>query len=271
MPFSQILGPELPYLRRFARSLTGTQKAGDAYAAATLEAILAASDIFDRSLPPRVALYRVFLKVWNSVALHGFTETGPCSVVERSATRNLEALTPRPRVAFLLRAVEDFTQEQIAIALDCSVEEVGTLLDVAGREIAQQIATDVLIVEDEPVIAMDLEALVLDMGHSLIGIARTHAEALHLVETQKPGLVLADIQLADGSSGLNATNDILKSVSIPVIFITAYPEQLLTGTTAEPAFLIAKPFKADTVKAAISQALFFGQNARPIVLKHHVS
>ena len=51
--------------------------------------------------------------------------------------------------------------------------------------------------------------------------------------------------------------DILVEFQVPVIFITAFPERLLTGERPEPTFLITKPFQRSTVKAAISQALFF--------------
>ena len=74
---------------------------------------------------------------------------------------------------------------------------------------------------------------------------------------ETPGLVLADIQLADGSSGLDAVRDILGQFQVPVIFITSFPERLLTGERPEPTFLITKPYDPNAVKAAISQALFF--------------
>jgi CheY-like chemotaxis protein len=134
-------------------------------------------------------------------------------------------------------------------------------VDQAGREIAQQVATDVLIIEDEPLIAMDIETLVQSLGHRVNAVARTHDEAMEAVERQRPGLVLADIQLADGSSGLDAVNEMLGAFSVPVVFITAYPERLLTGERPEPAFLITKPFQPETVKAVISQALFFERRA----------
>ena len=79
----------------------------------------------------------------------------------------------------------------------------------------------------------------------------------------RPGLVLADIQLADDSSGIDAVKDILAEFSVPVIFITAFPERLLTGERPEPTFLITKPFQRSTVKAAISQALFFDEATAP--------
>ena len=129
-------------------------------------------------------------------------------------------------------------------------------------ELAADIATDIMIIEDEPLIAMDLESLVEGLGHRVTGVARTRGEALTLAERKRPGLILADIQLADGSSGLDAVNDLLETFEVPVIFITAYPERFLTGERPEPAFLIAKPFQPAHVSAVISQALFFQQSAR---------
>ena len=126
------------------------------------------------------------------------------------------------------------------------------LIDIAGREIAAQVATDVLIIEDEPMIAMDLESIVEGLGHRVTSVARTHGEAVKAVDQHKPGLVLADIQLADGSSGLDAVNEMLGTFAVPVIFITAYPDRLLTGERPEPAFLITKPYQPDTVKAIVS-------------------
>jgi len=262
MSLSETIARDVPYLRRFARALVGSQSGGDAYAAATLEAIVNDAKSFDVSLPSRVSLYRVFLRIWGSVSLNTHADKSSSGSMIGVADRNLEAITPRPRVAFLLHALEEFTPDQIAIALDCELSEVSELLDEATREIAEQIATDILIIEDEPMIAMDLEALVLSQGHSVIGIARTHAEVLQIVRTKKPGLVLADLRLADGSSGLKAVNEILAGTSVPVIFITAYPEEVLTGAAPEPTFLITKPFRRDTVKAAIAQVLFFEQKAR---------
>ena len=177
--------------------------------------------------------------------------------------RRLEAITPLPRQAFLLTAVEGFSPMQAARILGVDAEEFERLIDAAGREIGAQVASTVAIIEDEPLIAMDLENLVESLGHEVVGLAATRVEAVALARAQRPGLVLADIRLADGSSGLDAVNEILESFGVPVIFITAYPETLLTGQRPEPAFLISKPFRAETVKAIVSQALFFNELARP--------
>jgi DNA-directed RNA polymerase specialized sigma24 family protein/CheY-like chemotaxis protein len=260
MSLSQTIAPHLPYLRRFARALAGTQKAGDAYVAATLQVLAEDPSLFDKELDPRVALYRTFLGLWNSVGINLKTEMQ--DVGATAVDRKLEHITPLARQAFLLCSVEGFATDDAAVILNTSVSNVDALIDDAGREIAAQVVTDVLIIEDEPMIAMDLESIVEGLGHRVAGVARTHSEAVSAVSKEKPGLVLADIQLADGSSGLDAVNEMLGSFEVPVIFITAYPDRLLTGERPEPAFLITKPYQPDTVKAIVSQALFFEQRAR---------
>lgn len=177
--------------------------------------------------------------------------------------RRLEAITPLPRQAFLLTAMEGFSREQAARILNVAAEEMDRLIVEAGREIGAQVASKVVIIEDEPAIALDLEQLVAGLGHVVIGPARTRMEAVEMVRAERPGLVLADIRLADGSSGLDAVNEILQGFGMPVIFITAYPESLLTGKRPEPTFLISKPFRSDTVSALVSQALFFDEDAKP--------
>ncbi len=251
----------IPYLRRFARALTGSQASGDAYAVAAVEALAEPGDDGVGRRGTRQALYRVFFTIWGSIPVNqqGVDEAGP--TVMRAADRTLEALAPLPRAAFLLRALESFTTAEIAAIVGRTQTDVQALLEEAGRQIAAHLCADVLIIEDEPIIAMDLEALVTDLGHSVLQIVRTRAEAATAVRRHRPGLVLADIQLADGSSGLEAVNDILAECEVPVVFITAYPERLLTGERPEPTFLITKPFVSEAVKAVVSQALFFDRRA----------
>ena len=259
MSIAKEIAPHLPYLRRFARALSGTQASGDAYVVATLEALVEDPGSFPRDVAPKLGLYRIFLQLWSSV---GLNDKATPQDAERSAVeRNLDALTPRPRQAFLLRTVEGFPIEEVGEIMMISTAEAAGLVQSAGQEIAEQVATDVLIIEDEPIIALDIETMGEELGHRVTGDARTHREAIALVGKKRPGLVLADIQLADGSSGLDAVNEILGSIDVPVIFITAYPERLLTGDRPEPAFLITKPFQPEAVKAAISQALFFDRRA----------
>jgi DNA-directed RNA polymerase specialized sigma24 family protein/CheY-like chemotaxis protein len=258
MPKSQLVAQHVPYLRRYARALTGNQASGDSYVAATLEALVKEPSLLEAVAQPRIALFRLFSTIWNSVEVNNLTDRVVNLV---PAERHLGHITARPRQAFLLVSVEGFSEEDAATILNVSRETLQDLVEESGRELAAQIATDILIIEDEVLIALDLENLVESLGHRTIGIARTRAEAIALSRAKRPGLILADIQLADGSSGLEAVNDLLHSFEVPVIFITAYPERFLTGERPEPAFLVSKPYQQSTVSALVSQALFFERNA----------
>jgi DNA-directed RNA polymerase specialized sigma24 family protein/CheY-like chemotaxis protein len=256
---SQAVAQHLPYLRRYARALTGSQPSGDAYVAATLEALIQDPKVLDTTSSTRIALYQLFTKIWNSVAVNGKPAVGD---VDQAVERHLAHIAPMPRQAFLLVALEGLSEDDAAKVLDIDVPTLRDLVEQSGRELAAEIATDVLIIEDETFIALDLEGLVEGLGHKVLGVARTHKEAIALAKVKRPGIILADIQLADGSSGLDAVNEMLKTFEVPVIFITAYPERFLTGERPEPAFLIAKPFQPATVSAVLSQALFFERNAK---------
>jgi len=256
---SQTIASHLPYLRRYARALTGSQHSGDAYVATTLEALIEDPSVLESSSSQRVGLYRLFTRIWSSISINGPT-AAPGNIA--SIEERLTNMTPRPRQAFLLVALEGFSEAEAAQILDVDVPALRNLVEESGRELAAEIATDVLIIEDETFIAMDLEGLVEGLGHRTTGVARTHTEAVALAKAKRPGLILADIQLADGSSGLEAVNELLKSFEVPVIFITAYPERFLTGERPEPAFLIAKPFQPAMISAVVSQALFFERKAR---------
>ncbi|MBA4801291.1 MULTISPECIES: response regulator [Euryhalocaulis] len=259
MSMAESLGPHLPYLRRYARALTGSQKSGDAYVRASLEALVEGDQSLEQDLPPRVALYRLFHAIW--ISANDDSQPTP-SELEESPEDRLMSLAPRSRQALLLTSMEGFTTRETARILDVEEAEVDRMIAKAQAEIEAELATNVLIIEDEPVIAMDIEGLVSELGHNITAITTTRDEAVQAAKDNPPGLVLADIQLADGSSGVDAVKAILGDMDVPVIFITAYPERLLTGERPEPAFLITKPFLPQTVKAAIGQALFFHPRRR---------
>ncbi|HRO32773.1 MAG TPA: response regulator [Brevundimonas sp.] len=254
------LAPHLPYVRRYARALTGDQTTGDNYVRVALEALAAGERQLSPDMTPRVALYHVFHAIWASTGAQLEDTSG--LEAQDDASRRLMRIAPRSRQAFLLTALEGFTPSEAAQILDADPSEVERLIGEAQSDIDAELATEVLIIEDEAIISADIESLVRELGHTVTATATTHDEAVDAVARQRPGLVLADIQLADGSSGIDAVKDILKRFDVPVIFITAFPERLLTGERPEPTFLITKPFQPETVKAAISQALFFHPTRR---------
>lgn len=245
----------LPYLRRYARALTGSQTSGDTYAAATLEALLEDRSVFEQGLAPKVALFRAFHQIWMSSGSP--VEMGESGIHER-AQKHLAKLTSNTREALLLHTVEEFTVLEIAQIMELPESEVSDLIAIARREMEDSVKGRILVIEDEAIIAMDLQDIVADMGHAITGVARTERGAIDLAGKETPDLILSDIQLADNSSGIDAVNAILKATGeIPVIFITAFPERLLTGERPEPAFVITKPYSEEQVRSAVSQAMFF--------------
>jgi CheY-like chemotaxis protein len=243
MSLKAALLPELPYLRRYARALTGSQTLGDAAVRETLEALLVAPHEFDMVQPPRLELYRVFHKLWHGMAQVG-GDGGPVGRLAVNARQSL-----------LLTAIEGFSVIQTAQILDRTIEKVNAEILAAREAITNDLQANVMIIEDESIIALHIKSIVENLGHSVAGIARTRNEAVELADSLKPELVLADISLADGSSGIDAVKDILGMMDVPVIFITAFPERLLTGERPEPTYLITKPFEPETVTATIGQAL----------------
>jgi len=246
---------ELPFLRRYARALTGSQHSGDNYAAATLEAMLEDPDLVDRSISTKVALFGAFHAIWTSSGSPvEEEETG----LKARAQAHLKRLTPNTREALLLHTIEEFNFPQIGQIMAVGEAEAEELVRIAQKELSESVTGKVMIIEDEAIIAMDLQSIVAEMGHGVTGVARTRDEAVKLGKAERPDLIFADIQLADNSSGIDAVNDLLAALGdVPVIFITAFPERLLTGEKPEPAFLITKPYTEEQVRLAASQAMFF--------------
>lgn len=257
MSLGDDLAPHLPFLRRYARALTGSQTHGDNFVRTTLETIVDSPEEFPRHVDARLGLYRTFHAIWSTAHVEESVDPAGHNEAENIAQARLSNITPLSRQALLLTSLEGFSSSDTAYLIDVSVEDVDSLVAEAMAEIERQTRAEVLIIEDEPIIAMDIETIVRDLGHNVTGMAVTRDEAVAQARAQRPSLVLADIQLADDSSGIDAVKDILADFKVPVIFITAFPERLLTGSRPEPTFLITKPFQRSTVKAAISQALFF--------------
>lgn len=245
MTFQSDIAGELPFLRRYGRTLTGSQSVGDAAVRETLQALIAAPDEFRGDVPVRVELYRVFHKIWSDSSLRPIDTPG---AIVGSLPRKL-------RKALLLTTIEGFTIDETAYILDFDEAEVREFVSEARSAIESMLSAKVMIIEDEAIIALHLKSLLISMGNDVAAIVRTETEAVAVADQVHPELILADVNLADGSSGIDAVRRILQTVDIPVIFITAFPEKLLTGDGEEPAYVISKPFNPDNVVATVWQAL----------------
>lgn len=245
----------IPYLRRYARAMTGSRKRGDRLAEAALVSVFSSLHDWDSTLAPKVAIFQKLQDIWDHDRPLAFDDL---SDVEATAQMHLEKLKPGSREALLLRAFEHFSDLEIGEIMRMPADYAADLVQVARQDLAKSITGRVLVIEDEAAIATEIEGIVTDMGHSVIGAARTHRDAVRLAQFDEPDLILSDIQLAEDTSGLDAVSEILVDYpKKPVVYVTAFPEKLLTGVEKEPAFLVTKPYSVDQVRSAVSQAMFF--------------
>lgn len=243
--FQAAIAAELPYLRRYARTLTGSQSAGDAAVRETLQAMIAAPDEINEDAPVRVELYRIFHHIWSDSSLRPIDTPG---AIVGSLPRKL-------RKALLLTTIEGFSVDEAATILGLPEQDVEDFVAQARSAIHAMLSAKIMIIEDEAIIALHLKSLMVSMGNDVAAIVRTESEAIAAAAQVEPELILADVNLADGSSGIDAVRHILGTMTVPVIFITAFPEKLLTGDGHEPAYVISKPFDPDNVVATVWQAL----------------
>ncbi|SUE44355.1 PhyR family response regulator anti-anti-sigma factor [Roseomonas gilardii] len=234
----------LPYARRYARALAGGQEAGDRLVAEALRA----------GLPPVPGHLALYAGVTARVAEGGSREDNG----QEDAGKGEGTMSLRQRQLLLLTALEDLPIRDAAVVLGLEQAEAEAELEAAHSVLRATAATDVLVIEDEPIIAMDIRQLVEGCGHHVVGMASDETEAVELARSLRPGLILADVNLGPGGDGITAVERILGEQKIPVIFVTAYPERLLTAERLEPAFIISKPFEPVALAIATYQAVSGG-------------
>lgn len=249
------IAQHLPFLRRYARALTGSQGLGDSLIRGALQALAGgkASIDPDRDLKPQ--LYGLVHQAADAAPLASAVPDMPANP-DAKVQAKLGALPSAERRALLLTSLEGMNRGEVAAVLGVTADQVNMLLDHARSELARQDPARVLVIEDEPIIALHIAEIVREAGHEVVGIATRKSEAVALAAEHRPGLVLADIQLDDDSTGIEAAQEILQSLDVPVIFVTAFPERLLTGERMEPTYLVSKPFDPETLVVTIGQALF---------------
>ena len=244
------IAARIPFLRRYARALTGSQAIGDQYVQICLEMIVEAPDSLPAGGDLQRELFRLFHQVW--------ARTSPAATLDPNTglAAELGELPTIDRQVLLLVAVERYAFDDVAYILSVSEAQARAYFNGTLKDLSRHRDVPIMIIEDEKIIALDLKSIVEEMGHKVCGIAQREAEAIELAAGTWPQLILADIELKHGGNGIIAARKILQNADVPVIFITAYPEFLLTGRAPEPTYVITKPFDRDTIKAAIAHALF---------------
>lgn len=248
----EAISRHLPMLRRFARAAVGGQAAGDALVRESMPALVAAAGggwapgIADL----RGALFAALVTTIRNSTIVAFPNPAGAPLSQALAT-----LAPAERDALLLTTLEGFSEAEAAAILSATQAAVRDWIAQAREVLRRLEPARVLIIEDDDLIAEAMARVVTTMGHSVVHRAIAETEALVAARASAPHLVLADIQLGEGGDGLNAAQAIVAESPVPVIFVTGFPERLLTGEAPEPAFVVSKPYREETLRTAIGQAL----------------
>jgi len=249
--YAQQLLKHLPFLRRYARALTGSIEAGDDLVAAAVKESLQRPDGYGLGSPVRLPLYSL---------LHNlFDHEGPWPAPPPSTHPMETALAMLPeteRRLFLLVSLEELTIVDAARILDIGLNEARALMTDAQEALREALIANILIVEDDAIIAFDLAETVRNMGHKVCGTATTMEAALATARSCQPTLALMDLRLAHGDSGITTAQVLRRSSELPIIFVTAFGDELTRQGLEHLGPIIRKPFTREQIERAITQAVF---------------
>ena len=113
-----------------------------------------------------------------------------------------------------------------------------------------------MIVEDQAILAMELELVLADCGCDVIGCAMDRQSAFAIAERERPTLALVDVNLLDGMTGPQIAQKLVSEYGSAVIFLTANPEQIPEGF-AGALGAVCKPFDEQTIKGVVMFARQF--------------
>ncbi len=205
---------------------------------------------FGLSEPARVPLYALLNLLFDEGG-EGCPAPSPHPI-----ERALGLLPEELRRVYLLVALEDLPLLDVAQIMHITPTEAMQRLGAARDGVRNTLTQRVLVVEDNPALALEIGSLVIDMGHVLCGTATNEREALELAEAEKPTLALLDVRLADGGNGVEVARALRQQKALRTILVTAFDDDLEALDARHLGQVVRKPFTPEAVKAAISRAVF---------------
>lgn len=248
----ETLKQQVVLLRQFLRALANDQLIGDEITNVLLTRI--DMDLIEGQPAGnwKTALFSAALESWRTVF------EGPNVPAAFTPAAVLLSRAPEEDIhhqAAILVDIMEFNIDDTAKILKVGKEELERLLDQARSERKKPVQGKTLVIEDEALIADEICEIAEDAGVEILGPVATRPEAVSLANSNPPDLILSDYDLGPGGTGLDAVKDITSQHNSIAIFITGFPEEVLTGEDYEPAFVLKKPYDTDAVHAAIFYAL----------------
>lgn len=264
--YARELYDHLPFLRRYARALTGSTERGDDLVTRGVEVAVMAPSRFglDKGEGARLSLYALLHLLFDEDRVTAGQSDGPHEgqregrpVASPHPIERALATLPEPlRRLYLLITLEELSLTEAAQVLHLTAAEAAASLKEARERVRTALTQRVLVVEDNPILAMEIGELVADMGHVVCGTAGNEQEALELLEAENPTLALLDVRLADGGSGVEIARQLRRKRSLRTIFVTAFDGDLEELGARHLGQIVRKPFTNEAIRAAISRAVF---------------
>lgn len=251
--------PRAALLRRYFRAVLGDQAAGDRLAGALWPWVEANTQDVSHAWDQTPVLLAA-MRRWR--ALH-HTSAVPAPFSPMAIAKAVSPARALHRQTGILVDVFGLSIAQAAAALDRSEGEVTLLLADARTLARARLGCDVLIVEDDPLVAHHLSQLAQEAGATTVTIAADAEAAMDIAQMRPPALVLCDYDLGQGANGADLVKQLTAAHDCVCVFVTAYPDEAARGCQGEPAFIIGKPFREAVVRAALAYA---GSADRPATL-----
>jgi DNA-directed RNA polymerase specialized sigma24 family protein/CheY-like chemotaxis protein len=251
---------QLPYMRRYGRALTGSTTRGDDLVTRAVEAALTEPDRYQLDTDDEPVTRRRLYTLLNGLFDADMGTIGAAAIAPAEPGHPIEAalssLPEQERRVFLLVSLEELSTPQAAEVMGIPSDEAREALGRAQNAMREQLVANILIVEDDAIIAYDLTETVLGMGHKVCGTAATMEEALAAAAANQPSLALMDLRLAHGGSGITTAQALRETRALPIIFVTAFAEELKQRGLDYLGPVIKKPFTREQIERAITQAVF---------------
>lgn len=255
----------LPALRRYAHAYAGDRQRGDAYVEICLEVLTEDKRWLERGKTLKLDLFKLLHAVIDRCGEPLGPEHPEMASHEDRLRQAILGLAPLRRRLVLMLSFEDLQTRDLAYIVGLSEGEARAELEAAWADIGKRPTARVLIVEDEELIAMDMTDTVEELGHTVVGVAKSEQSAIDMAREMSPELVLADVRLRGGGSGTRAIERILGKSPVPVIFVTGYPDGVRSDAGSS-IYCVAKPFNREVLKQTIAHALKKATGPRPMYM-----
>lgn len=242
----------LPRLRRYSRLMTGSREVADDYVQVCLERLLQTPRSLRRSTIA-FDMFSTFHRVISDNEIHLDTVVPPKAP---RLEQELLALPVDQRRAVQLVNIEGFSHDEAARISGQQPEAFMECL-IAGRaQLRRNLSASVFIIEDELLVALDISQLVEEFGHNVCGTASRSGDAIRGIESCRPSLVLADVQLGDSvAAGIDACERFRDQYDLEVIYVTGYPDRVHRALKRDDVLIVPKPVERETLREAMGRAL----------------